>query len=128
MKKPPSFKNLEAISTARQAGLEPTTPGLEGSSHGRPTVHSDSQTPATIQDSAASQVQKSQPFAGSPKDFGAGVVQDTPELVTVREAARLLRVSTATIYKLCADGDLVHIRVSNAIRIPRLALTRVLGP
>jgi excisionase family DNA binding protein len=55
------------------------------------------------------------------------VVQDTPELVTVREAARLLRVSTATIYKLCADGHLAHIRVSNAIRIPRLALTRVLG-
>jgi len=101
--------------------------GLEGEGHDSPTIHSASQAPATIQDPAASQVQQSQPFAGFPKDFGAGVVQDTPELVTVREAARLLRVSTATIYKLCADGDLAHIRVSNAIRIPRSALTGVLG-
>jgi excisionase family DNA binding protein len=55
------------------------------------------------------------------------VVQGAEDLLTVREAARLLRVSTATIYKLCTNGHLAHIRVSNAIRIPRSALTRVLG-
>jgi excisionase family DNA binding protein len=36
----------------------------------------------------------------------------------VREAARLLRASTATVYKLCARGELVHVRVLNVIRIP----------
>jgi excisionase family DNA binding protein len=39
-------------------------------------------------------------------------------LLTVRETARLLRVSTATVYKLCARGELVHVRVLNVIRIP----------
>jgi excisionase family DNA binding protein len=39
-------------------------------------------------------------------------------LLTVREAARLLRVSTATVYKLCARGELAHVRVLNVIRIP----------
>ncbi len=38
-------------------------------------------------------------------------------LLTVRAAAALLRVSTATVYKLVARGDLAHVRVSNAIRI-----------
>jgi excisionase family DNA binding protein len=44
-------------------------------------------------------------------------------LLTVREAARVLRVSTATVYKLCALGELAHVRVLNVIRIPE----RVLG-
>jgi excisionase family DNA binding protein len=35
----------------------------------------------------------------------------------VREAAALLGVSTSTVYKLCAQGKLAHVRVSNAIRI-----------
>jgi excisionase family DNA binding protein len=39
-------------------------------------------------------------------------------LLTVREAARLLWVSPATVYKLCARGELAHVRVLNVIRIP----------
>lgn len=40
-------------------------------------------------------------------------------LLTVREAARLLRISTATVYKLLrARGELAHVRVLNVIRIP----------
>jgi excisionase family DNA binding protein len=39
-------------------------------------------------------------------------------LLTVREAATVLRVSTATVYKLCARGELAHVRVLNVIRIP----------
>jgi excisionase family DNA binding protein len=42
--------------------------------------------------------------------------------VRAEEAASLLGVSTSTIYKLCAEGKLGHIRVSNAIRVPDLAL------
>jgi excisionase family DNA binding protein len=38
-------------------------------------------------------------------------------MLTVREVARLLRVSTATVYKLCARGELAHVRVLNSIRI-----------
>jgi excisionase family DNA binding protein len=41
------------------------------------------------------------------------------EYLTVREAAALLKVSSATIYRLCHSGALAHVRVSNAIRILR---------
>jgi excisionase family DNA binding protein len=38
-------------------------------------------------------------------------------LLTVRAVAGRLGVSTATVYKIVAQGDLPHARVSNAIRI-----------
>ena len=38
-------------------------------------------------------------------------------LLTVRAVADRLRVSTATVYKVVAQGDLPHVRVSNAIRV-----------
>ncbi len=38
-------------------------------------------------------------------------------LLSVREVAERLSVSTATVYALCERGELAHIRVSNAIRI-----------
>jgi len=45
-----------------------------------------------------------------------------PLLLTVREVAKRLRVSTATVYALCRAGELEHHRVSNAIRISERAL------
>jgi len=38
-------------------------------------------------------------------------------LLTVRAVAGRLGVCTATVYKLVGQGDLPHVRVSNAIRI-----------
>ena len=38
-------------------------------------------------------------------------------LLTVREAAERLAVSTATVYALCDRGELPHVRIGNAIRI-----------
>jgi excisionase family DNA binding protein len=38
-------------------------------------------------------------------------------LLSVREVARRLGVSTATVYRLCEHGELAHVRVSHAIRI-----------
>ena len=38
-------------------------------------------------------------------------------LLSVREAAEQLGLCTATLYGLCADGALPHIRILNAIRI-----------
>jgi excisionase family DNA binding protein len=37
--------------------------------------------------------------------------------LTVREVAARLRVCTDTVYRLCASGELQHVRVSNAVRI-----------
>ena len=39
------------------------------------------------------------------------------EFLTVREAAGLLKVSRATVYRLVADGKVRAVRVSHAIRI-----------
>jgi excisionase family DNA binding protein len=38
-------------------------------------------------------------------------------LLGVREVAAVLRVSTATVYRLCEEGQLPHVRVANAIRV-----------
>jgi len=43
-------------------------------------------------------------------------------VLTVREVAALLRVSTATIYTLVEKGELAHFRVSNAIRFERTSV------
>jgi excisionase family DNA binding protein len=38
-------------------------------------------------------------------------------LLTVREVAAYLRVSTRTVYTVCEEGRLAHVRVMNAIRV-----------
>jgi excisionase family DNA binding protein len=43
--------------------------------------------------------------------------RSSPRYLTVREAAAVLKVCTATVYKLCERGELPHLRVSNAIRV-----------
>jgi excisionase family DNA binding protein len=53
--------------------------------------------------------------------------QPLPKCLTVKEAARILRVSTATVYRLVAEGRIAHIRVSNAIRIQEKLLEALLG-
>ncbi len=54
----------------------------------------------------------------------SGSVMGSPAgpLLTVREVARMLRVSTATVYELCARGELAHGRVLNVIQIPEGAM------
>jgi excisionase family DNA binding protein len=47
-----------------------------------------------------------------------------PRLLSVREAAEALSVSPATVYLLCKRGEIPHVRVSNAIRIPALLVER----
>jgi len=37
---------------------------------------------------------------------------------SVRELAAILRVSTSTVYQAVAAGEIPHVRVSNAIRVP----------
>ncbi len=51
----------------------------------------------------------------------------SPGLLTVRDVALALKVSTATVYKLVSRGKLPHARVSNAIRISPDALRAFLS-
>jgi len=43
--------------------------------------------------------------------------------MTGARSPRAHGVGTSTVYKLCAEGKLGHVRVSNAIRIPEVALS-----
>jgi len=45
-------------------------------------------------------------------------------MLTVAEAARRLRVSRATVYRLVADGRLAHVRIGNQIRFLPGSLSR----
>ena len=40
-------------------------------------------------------------------------------LLSVKQAAEQLGIATATVYGLCADGRLAHVRVLSVIRIAR---------
>jgi excisionase family DNA binding protein len=54
--------------------------------------------------------------------FATGLLPEAGALLTVREVASRLRVSTATVYKLVHAGRLGHVRVANAIRVPAAVL------
>ena len=43
-------------------------------------------------------------------------------LLTVRQIAAFLRPSTRTVYMLCDEGRLAHVRIANAIRVEPAAL------
>jgi len=59
------------------------------------------------------------------RSFHAPVMQENVTigadlLLTVKEAARRLKVSTATVYALCESGRVAHVRIStHSIRIRR---------
>jgi excisionase family DNA binding protein len=46
------------------------------------------------------------------------------ELMTVTEAAQMLRVSRPTVYKLIDGGDLPRVQIGRRKMIPALAVTR----
>jgi len=47
-------------------------------------------------------------------------------LLTIREVGAFLRVSIRTVYTLCEQGRLAHIRIANAIRVEPAALVALI--
>ena len=64
-------------------------------------------------------VQRSQVFAPNLDGLLTTFLQG---FMTVAEVANQLGVSRSTVYQLCERGELRHVRVSNAIRVPRTAV------
>jgi excisionase family DNA binding protein len=96
----------------------PRNRGFEGRLRGVPTSSKGSQAVAIPRDDVVGHSRPSQIFAPFTEDSADRL----RTLLTVREVAALLRVSTATVYELCARGKLRHVRVLNAIRVARCDL------
>ncbi len=54
-------------------------------------------------------------------------LEHLPLMLTVDEAAQLLRIGRNGAYSAVADGALPSVRIGRTIRIPRAALTDLLG-
>jgi len=132
---PPDSGTIPASLLAGCTGLEPVASGVTVGVHGVSTV------PTTPNRSEPSQVgrmataQPSQPAGPVSRGFATRLLPGSRSapapagatirvvdgsgvhLLSVRDVAARLRVSTATVYALCASGSLPHARVGNAIRI-----------
>ncbi len=116
----------------RETGFEPATLSLGTRFTYSPTDVRPSQALGNPGGLEGARVQPSQPKQGVfgflvtpllPESVTAGALPE--RMLTVREAARRLEVSTATVYKLCTRGELAHVRLLNAIRIAPDALAAV---
>ena len=103
----------------RRTGIEPAAPSLGSTGGGSPGVSTPSQPMVSSRDGVHAGVHGSQVVPADSKKFVPPLSpgSDEDRLLTVREVAKRLSVSTATVYALCERGQLRHIRISNAIRI-----------
>lgn len=131
-----SAQNSAAFSERRK-GFEPSTPSLGSRAEDCPTVDTPSQSFVSSRLSGGSPVQPSQAFSAIAKhfvpDLSPGRVRlkvlagTGRPLLTVAQVAERLAVCRATVYALVERGELVHVRVSNAIRIAPDAVEAFIG-
>ncbi len=116
--------------SARHRGFEPLTYGSGGGRTALPAVSSASQASGIVGPAEPAQVHPSQGIAPIRTPFVTPVLQasgrssagglaadEAGRLLSVRDVARRLGVSTATVYALCETGGIAHVRVMNAIRV-----------
>ena len=102
-----------------------TGAGVKSPSLGGPSR--DSQVVGTSRCRTPDGVQASRPLARFRRSFAAPVLHGSAglrvvrggrnRLLTVRQVAEGLEVSTSTVYALIERGEIAHVRVSNAIRV-----------
>jgi excisionase family DNA binding protein len=61
-------------------------------------------------------------LAGKATATGRPLAGRRDELLTVAQVAKLLGLSKATVYSMCAAGALPHVRIVNAVRFERTAI------
>jgi excisionase family DNA binding protein len=131
----PGIENTPKISAkllARHRGFEPLT---YGSGVGRPPLGArsrKSQIGGNVRSRTKGKIQESHPLAGFSSPLVTPLLQGSAplrvikgggdRLLSVRQVAARLNVSTATVYALVARGDLPHLRIANAIRVAPRAL------
>jgi excisionase family DNA binding protein len=94
---------------------------VTGEAVGVAGVSKEAQGVENVQSREAGEVQDSQVFAPNLDGLLTTFLQG---FMTVAEVAKHLGVSRSTVYQLCERGELTHVRVSNAIRVPRAAVVR----
>ncbi len=109
---------------AHPTGFEPVTFGFVGGSGGDPAGANPSQSIGNTHLTREGEVQGSQLSTGLFKNSATQVLPDLrlvdggrDRLLSVRQVAERLGMSTATIYSLVEREELAHVRVSNAIRV-----------
>lgn len=113
----------------RETAFEPATLSLGNGVTGGPGVPSGSQGVGNAGGQEGGGVQPSQLVQGVFRFLATPLLPDSASgagaepLLTMRDVARRLGVSTATVYKLCACGRLGHVRILNVIRVPARVLS-----
>lgn len=128
---------IASLSSVGHEGLEPSANGLRDGTPASAASRTPSQTAGILHEPDRAPVHPSHRRAAVRKDLVTTLLQaaalptagapsagqgsegshGAPRLLTVKEAAAILRVSAATVYAMVARGELEHARVSNAIRI-----------
>jgi excisionase family DNA binding protein len=113
------------------AGFEPTTSCSQTAGSAVAGARSGSQGVGMIQERDRAGVQPSQALTANRRDFTSPVLprqtggrrlrstDSGDELLTIKEIAAQLKISTATVYKLVDSGALRHSRILNAVRVSR---------
>ena len=119
---PSTSKWAPQVSNLRPLPCEWEHGDSDGFTLARPASHSrDNTAPALAPRSALVA-----PVRPATTPHGPPVVRPLVRMLTVREVAEHLALSTATVYAMIERGELAHARVSNSIRIARAELKRYL--
>jgi excisionase family DNA binding protein len=113
-----------ACDVAGCTGLEPVASGVTVSETGLAGIGRSVQSLAITQGEDGRDSRTSPGFGAFSRPrvtpgLQSQIVKSIPSerLLSVRQVAARLGVSTSTIYKLCSEGRLAHVRVANAIRL-----------
>jgi excisionase family DNA binding protein len=99
------------------AGLEPATYGLR-MGHGLNPAASEESRSVPSRGVTRSVTSPNVPtYPANPDPFAALVLHGSGRLVSPKEAAERLGIRRSTVYTLCANGELPHVRVGSLLRI-----------
>jgi excisionase family DNA binding protein len=125
---PPTRENLPHPGARPRYGPTPAEPG-GGADQPAPATAPDQEAPRwRPADGPGDQPPASLGVPVDPAGAPAGTLAALPEVLTAREAARVLRVGRNQLYQAVARGEVPAVRIGRTIRIPKHALLDLIGP